>query len=161
MSGNNNTPVSSPASSPTDGTNVIIINSGDAKEFINATITTDDTIILKNNKADKLIIQLERKHWKNLQWSPSSNLLAVMGETTSGVFDIYIYNLNDKSWSKATDYSNFSNGVDSYYWIDNKMILYTQGTAPERWLHKFNYLSKEIVKLEHIDGTIDSLSPDK
>lgn len=150
-------PTSNPVSTQV---NVIDLNNSPGGAFDYAVIRPDDTIELRNKLNAKFIIGLEKREWKSIQWSPNGDLVAVLGKSTANIYDIYIYNLLQKEWSKATDYKNFETGVEDYSWVENNTILFTQGSVPNKWLHKFNYLSKETLKVSNITGEILSTSPD-
>ncbi len=154
----NNTTVSSPISNP--DVNIIDLNNPKGGAFEFAVIRPDDTIELRNKLNEKFIIGLEKRTWKSLEWSPDGKLIAVLGKSTDSIYDIYIYNLAQKGWSKATDFKNFNTGVDQFMWVENNTILFTQGENPTRWLHRFNYISKEILKVANITGDITAQSPD-
>jgi hypothetical protein len=155
---NTNPPVSTPVSLPV---NIIDLTNAPGGRFEYAVIRPDDTIELKNKMNERFIIGLEKREWKSLSWSPDGKLVAALGKSAEDIYDIYIYNIESKTWSTATDYRNFEDGVDQYVWTDNNTILYTQGQAPNRWLHRFNYLSKEILKASNILGNIVSVSPNR
>ncbi len=155
---NGNNPISNPVSG---NVNIIDLNNPIGGAFEIAVIRPDDTIELRNKINEKFIIGLEKRNWKSLSWSPDGKLVSALGETLSGIYDLYIYNLNRKEWNKVTDYKNFSSGVDQYVWVDNNTILFTQGQAPTRWIHRYNYVSKETLKVSNVVGDIVSNSPDK
>jgi hypothetical protein len=147
--------ISRPVSSTS---NIIDLNSSSASLFEYAVIKTDDTIELKNSKAESFIIQLSKQNWSNLSTNPNGTLIAVMGESKPSIFDIYIYNIERKNWSMATDYSNFDSGVSDFYWTNNNTIVFTQGVSPNKWVHSFNYNSKEILKIINVSGNLGSFS---
>lgn len=159
ITGNNNSPASIPVSNP-NNVNIIDLNNPKGGVFEYAVIRPDDTIELRNKLNEKFIIGLEKRNWKSLKWSPDGKLVAVLGKSTPVIYDIYIYNLAQKEWSIATDFKNFSTGVDQYNWVENNTILFTQGEDPTRWIHRFNYVSKEILKVANVSGDIVSQSPD-
>lgn len=152
----NNPPVSNAVSNPV---NIIDLINSPGGKFEYAVIRPDDTIELKNKMNERFIIGLEKRKWKSLNWSPDGKLVSALGQSVNNIYDIYIYNIDKKEWSRVTDYRNFSSGVDQYEWTDNNTILFTQGEVPNRWMHKFNYLSKEILKVSNIQGDIVGISP--
>jgi len=151
-----NPPVSTPISSP--NVNIIDFNNPKGGAFEYAMIKPDDTIELRNKVNEKFIIGLEKKNWKSLQWSPDGKLISALGKSTSLIFDIYIYDIAKQKWSQASDYRNFNTGVDQYTWVDNNTILFSQGETPNRWIHRFNYISKETLKVSNITGDIVRVS---
>jgi hypothetical protein len=151
----NNT--SLPVSNP--NVNIIDLNNPIGGAFEYAVVKPDDTIELRNKMNEKFIIGLEKRNWRNLQWSPNGELVAVLGRNGQN-FDIYIYDIVKKQWSLASDYRNFSSGVDSFTWVENNTLLYTQGEVPNRWLHRYNYISKETLKISNIIGDISNVSND-
>lgn len=158
---NNNgtdTPISVPVSTP--NINVIDFNNSNGGAFEYAMIKQDDTIELRNKVNEKFIIGLQKKEWKSLQWSPDGKLISALGKSTDTIYDIYIYNTTRQEWNQVTDYKNFNTGVDQYTWVDNNTILFTHGEEPNRWLHRYNYISKETLKVSNIVGDMVSVSPD-
>jgi hypothetical protein len=130
------------------------------KDYQYAAVTNKDTIILRNEIGDSININLEQKSWKNIQWSTNKNSIAALGETVPGVFDIYIFNLNEKIWKQATDFSKTKTGVTSYLWQQDNVILFTQGVGIDNWLHRYVNNSGEITKITRVKGVIDTLSSD-
>lgn len=112
-----------------------------------AAITPDDTIALINKLGEKVIINLERKSWKNISWSPGGELVAVLGETGSSVYDIYIFEIKSRTWVQATNFVAFGVGVDSYTWKGSEQIDFTQGLGKDKWLHSYNHNSRSILKI--------------
>lgn len=159
MSGNGtNTPTSTPVSNA--NVNIIDINNSKGGAFEYAMIRPDDTIELRNKVNERFIIGLQKKEWKSLQWSPDGKLISALGKSTDQIYDIYIYDITKKEWNQVTDYKNFNTGVDQYSWADNNTLLFTQGENPNRWLHRYNYVSKETLKVSNVTGDIVSASPD-
>lgn len=154
-----------PVSSPTGNngnTNIIKINPNSNIDFKYAMVTNEDTVELRNNIGEKQIIGLTHQNWKDPKWSPDNQLVSVLARTNGGNYDIYVYILSSKSWVQATNFSDQPSGVDSYVWTNNNILLFTQGTTPNRWLHRFNFVTRnEIVKLKRIEGNITSISPDR
>jgi len=149
---NQNIPGNTPISY-TNPTNVVTSNEDLRKKYDYALITSNDNIKLKNTINEELLINLDPKNWKNIQWSKEGSYVSALGETAAGVSNLFIYNLSTQKWTQATE---FDEGVTSYNWIDNDTILFTSGG----WLHRYKYSSEnEIVKLYQIDGAIVSVSP--
>lgn len=158
-------PTTNPTSYPTSygqSVNIIKINPNSSTDFKYAIITNDDTVELRNDIGDKSIIGLDHKQWKDPQWSPDNQLIAVLGQTNGGNYDIYIYSLAAQTWTQATNYQSEPVGVDSFVWANNNILYFTQGVSPNRWIHKFAYVTNNgIIKLRRIDGTITGISPDR
>ncbi|MEP7103788.1 MAG: hypothetical protein ABI721_03705 [Candidatus Dojkabacteria bacterium] len=154
-----NPPVSKPVSSSTDG-NIISINDGNIDNFDIALITSEDTIQLKNSQNEIIPINLDKTNWKDIKWSPDGKLLSVLGKSGENIFDLYIFNLKDRLWKKATTFNQTNTGIDSYIWKDSNIILFTQGTAPEHWIHQYIYVSGEITKLNKTEGTLFAIAAD-
>ena len=155
----NNSTVSNPVSDA-NNVNIIDLNNPKGGAFEYAVIRPDDTIELRNKLNEKFIIGLEKRSWRSLKWSPDGKLVAALGKSNGSIYDIYIYNLAKKEWTTATDFRNFNTGVDQFNWVENNTILFTQGENPTRWIHRFNYISKEILKVANITGNFVSQSPD-
>lgn len=155
---NNNNLTSFPISNP--NSNVIDINNGNNNGFDYAVITPEDTIELRNKLNESFIIGLERRNWNSIKWSPDSRLIAVLGESSPLIYDIYIYNTSTKVWSKVTNYGNFESGVEQFAWTGNNTILYIQGSIPNRWIHRYSYTSNESLKISNMSGDIIHVSPE-
>ncbi|MFS8130688.1 MAG: hypothetical protein ACMG57_01785 [Candidatus Dojkabacteria bacterium] len=153
-----NTPVSTPVSIP--GETVISIDQGNVNNFDIATINPDDTIDLKNTQGERIPIQLDKNSWKDLKWSPDGKLLSVLGKTGENIFDLFVFNISTKSWRQATKFSQTIIGISSYLWRDSNVILFTQGTPGEHWIHQYVYASGEITKLNKTEGELFTISPD-
>lgn len=157
-----NSQIQNPVSNPVSSTvNIIDLNNPKGGAFEFAVIRPDDTIELRNKINEKFIIGLEKRNWKEINWSPDSKLVSALGESKPGIYDIYIYNISRKEWNRVTDFQNFTSGVDNYVWIDNNTIFFTQGENPTRWIHRYNYISKETLKLANIAGDIVMISPNR
>ncbi len=152
------TPVSSPVSTP--GETIIPIDQGNVNNFDIAVINPDDTIDLKNTQGERIPIQLDKNSWKDLKWSPDGKLLSVLGKTGENIFDLFIFNLSSKSWKHATKFDQTIVGVGSYLWRDSNVILFTQGTPGEHWVHQYVYASGEITKLNRTEGELFTISSD-
>jgi hypothetical protein len=158
LNNNNNNPISSPVSSPD---NIIKIPLNDRTAYKYVEITTDDTILMKNDKGEKIVINLERKNWKNLKWSPDGKKVSVLGNTGEGIFNMFIFDLYSENWTKITNYLSNDSGILSYFWKDSSTILYVAKTDSNLWLHSFNYTSGELLKLNIIQGVINDVSNNK
>ncbi|MEO6728620.1 MAG: hypothetical protein ABIM99_01735 [Candidatus Dojkabacteria bacterium] len=152
------TPISKPVSMP--GETVISIEQGNVDNFDVAVINADDTIDLKNIKGERIPINLDKNSWKNINWSPDGKLLSVLGKTADNVFDLFIFNLSTKSWRQATKFNQATIGVSSYLWRDSNVILFTQGTPGEHWIHQYVYASGEITKLNRTEGELFTIAGD-
>jgi len=143
--------------------NIIKISSNNYTGSKYAVITRDDTIELKNEVGDKFIIGLDHRQWKNIKWSPDNNLIGILGKDDFNKYDLYIYNIANQIWFKATNFEKFDTGIESFEWNNNQTVLFIQGVNPDRWLNRFNYASQsEILKLSRIfQGNIISISKDR
>lgn len=138
-----------------------------AAKFTLAAIKSDDTVSVIDPAAQaEIILRLDRKFWKSPQWSPDGKLLAVLGSERQGsqgqrIFDIFIFDLAKGEWLRATEYSSGDDGVDSFQWFSETRIVYTQGTADNRWLHRFDYTNQEIQKEFRVAGELEFIQPGK
>lgn len=151
-------PISKPVSIP--GETIISIDQGNVNNFDIAAVNKDDTIDLKNTKGERIPIQLDKRSWKDLRWSPDGKLLSVLGKTGENVFDLFIFNLSSKSWRQATKFNQTIIGVSSYLWRDSNVILFTQGNPGEHWIHQYVYNSGEITKLNRTEGELFTIALD-
>lgn len=119
-----------------------------------ATISDDDTIVLINTLGDKVIINLERRAWQNISWSPDGLLVSVLGKTRDNIYDIYIFQIQSRTWIRATNFSALGIGVDSYTWKGSREITFTQGQGSERWLHSYNHESRSILKIAQTSARV-------
>lgn len=150
--------INPPASYPDDN-NVVSLNPKDIQQYEYTNITTSDTIELRALNNDRFVIHLDQRGWRNLTWSPDNKLIAVLGQSTIDIFDLYIYNTDSQSWIKATNYTSAGAGIDDYVWVNNDVIMYTQGVSPNKWLHSYTYSAQsEIVKIKKVEGTIINFS---
>ncbi len=165
-SSTNENPVSFPTSYNTNTENnqenIIKITPENAQKYKYAEITNRDTLSLKTEQGEALIINLDHKKWKNIQWNEDGLLVAVLGESKAGIFDIYTYNLLTQSWQRATNFEAFGSGVESFVWKNTDLIYFTQGKTPDKWLYSYSYTSKtQSLKIKKVDADIQSLSPSK
>src|SRR5688572_4670612 len=79
--GTNPPPTSFPVSSGQLPGNIITVGTDKNKIYKFATITTEDTIELRNGMGEKFIIGLDHRKWKDVKWAPNSILVSVLGET--------------------------------------------------------------------------------
>lgn len=149
------TPISNPVSFAPEIPNDPIAN------FEIAAITNKDTINILDKKDNEVIINLEQKSWKNIQISPDSKMISVLGLSAESIYDLYIYDVGAKSWSKVTNFESQGSGVESYLWLDNSSLLFIQGVNPERWLHSYKIRQQEVKKLSKVEGQIYQLSAKK
>lgn len=127
-----------------------------------ALITSDDTIAVIDNNSDLVFINLERKNWKNIKMSPDGKLISALSDSGNGVFDLNIFNTATKKWENVTSYSSLKNGVLSYVWLNNSVILFTQGLEPDLWLHSLNYSAgSQILKINRINGAEIKINKDR
>lgn len=154
---NNISPVSNPVSNSQIDTTIdpnINLNPLDTVEYNIAIVSADDTVELRNNLNDIIVIGLQRKSWLDIKWAPDKKKVAVLSNENAGFADLYIFNTDLKKWTQATDFSTASNGIDSYFWIDSDTILFTQGEQPDHWIHRYKNSSGEVLKLQKVDGKI-------
>ena len=163
LAGAFNRSVERPISYPSNPENIINVELEEKKEFNFAVVTENDTIELRNRLGDKQIITLENKNWKDLKWSTDNQNLTVLGESSEGIYDIFIYNINSKSWSNLTNYKASESGVTSYLWSDSENIYFKQGIGSESWVHNLNInsLSNGVIKVKQKEGELYKISPDK
>lgn len=153
-------PVSTAVSSPVPNP-VIDIETQRLKAYQYAVITASDTIELRNSQGQKLVINLDKKKWKDIKWSSDKSFVSVLGESSAGIYDLYIYSLASKNWRQSTSYTSSGVGIDSYIWRGDDSVFFTQGKKPDYWFHRYNFSSNEIQKLERVDGAIYAISPDE
>lgn len=158
---NKNTPIENtlvPQSFPTSytSTSEIDVNTSSNVIFYNYSIITDDDFILLKNDSKELYVNLEKKNWKNIKFSKEGNLVAVLGESRKDLYDIHIYNIENKSWIQATDYKNINTGVEDFVWTDNSTIYFIQGEDSDKWIHSYNYVSGEIIKEKKVFDSFSS-----
>lgn len=147
-------PPSFPASYP-NGIDVDIDTNPSNITYKYALISKDDFVLLRND-SQELYINLEKKNWKGIRFSPNGNLVAVLGQTQKDIFDLFIYNIKDKKWTQATKFSQANSGLDNFVWENDSLIYFVQGTSEDRWIHSYNYISGEIIKIEKVFGEIIS-----
>lgn len=124
-----------------------------------AAINSNDTISIYNGEEDPLVINIEKKNWKKIEWSPDGNLISVLGETSPTIFNLFIYDLKDKNWYQATFFEESS--VLSYSWTDSDTLYFTQGENPDKWLYKYSYSAKtQNLKFAKVNGDIHEFSKD-
>lgn len=162
LTGAFNRTVDTPVSYPQGPDNVVELNPEDESDFDFAVITTGETIELRNQLNEVTIINLEKKTWKDIQWSPNNENIAVLGETAEGIFDIFVYNLESKQWTMLTNYAEAESGVTSFGWVTPNNIYFKQVVEGSSWLHKLNIeaQSNSIVKIVQIEGEIIRVSDD-
>jgi len=142
-----------PISYPQSESNIIRIIPKDMERFIYATISTDDTIILKDVVGDKRVINLDKKEWHDIQWNPDYTIISVIGQSANGKNNLFIFNLTSQKWEQVSFYSDYD--IEQYIWNSNDEILFTQGVKPERWLHSYKYSSKnQIIKINRVEGNL-------
>lgn len=130
--------------------NSIIINPDESLFYNYAGITANDTITLATESGETLIATLDKKNWKNIAWAPSAGIFVVLGESEPNVFDLYLYNVLEKSWKQLTNYSFAASGVTGFTWVDNSRIFFVQGDGQDRWLHRLNLDSTELLKIKRV-----------
>lgn len=154
-------PVSTPVSSPVSF-GLPENNSDRALQF--AIITSQSTIQIIFDDNEEQIINLSQYQWEDITISPNGRNIAVLGDPQQeGLFDLYIYNLDTETWTQSTSHRNEfeETGISSYIWLDDEIILYTQGQQPNHWLHTYEVASQERLKVQIVDGKLLSISPDK
>ncbi len=126
------------------------------KDYEYALINKDDNIKIKTLLGEELLISIDSKNWKEVQWSKDGSYVSALGETKKGVYNLFVYNIKTQDWRQITTFD--SNGVSSYQWVNDDQLLFTEGG----WLHSYKYSSvNEILKIYQIDAVIVSLSPNK
>jgi hypothetical protein len=153
--------IEEPESYPESYISIIPLTPKEIEQYKYVITTTDNTIELKTPLNGRVVINLEQRKWKDIQWSPDNKLIAVLGETKTGIYDLFIYNLETRVWIKPTNYALQPSGIDSFKWMNNDVIFFTQGTENNRWVHRFAYSSQqEILKINRTRGVISDVSPD-
>lgn len=149
-----------PVSSPTGPDNIVDIGPEDEKEFTFAVITNEDIIELRNLLGEKQIINLEKRNWKDIRWSPNNDTIAVRGlsDRENGVYDIYLFDIQLRNWSKLSNYDLVGEGISSFEWVDDEIIYFKQGSEGDSWIHSLDVRaqSNSIIKLYRVDGEIYS-----
>jgi len=155
---NTNQPI--PISYPDPSVNTIRIVPKSLEKYIYATISAEDTIVLKDISNEKRAINLEHKKWKDIKWNPDYTLISVFGESQEGKYNLYIYNLATERWDQVTSYSDYA--VDQYFWYNNDQINFVQGATDQRWLHSYKYSTRsQILKLNLVRGDLVRTNEDK
>lgn len=149
-----------PISYPDATVNTIRIIPKSLEKYVYATISSEDTIVLKDISNEKRGINLEHRKWKDIKWSPDYTLIGVLGLSEQGKYNIYIYNLATERWSQVTNYSDF--GVEDFFWYNNDQVNFIQGDTDQKWLHSYKYSTEnQILKLNLIRGTLVRTNEDK
>lgn len=151
-----------PVSYPTGPDNIVELNPEDEADFDFAVITDEGTIELRNQLNETSIINLEKKSWHNISWSPDNKHIAVLGETEEDVFNIFVYTVEGKKWSQLSFYTESSGGVGSFGWVTPSNIYFIQGLENDTWLHTLNIdaQANSIVKINKQSGSIVRVSDD-
>lgn len=147
-----------PVSSPTGPDNVVDISPDEEKEFAFAAITNEDIIEIRNLLGEKQIINLEKRGWRDIKWSPNNETIAVRGlsDRENNVYDIYLFDIKLRNWSKLTNYDLVGEGITSFEWVEDEIIYFKQGGAGDSWIHSLDIRaqSNSIIKLYRVDGEI-------
>lgn len=156
LAGAFNRSINKPVSYPDNPGNIIDIGSETKEMFSFAVITNTDTIELRNRVNERTIINLENRKWKDLKWSPNNKNISVLGESKAGIYDLYLYSLENKTWQRITNYLNLENGITSYGWVDGTNIYLKQGPEQDSWVHRLNIesLANGVIKVFKRDGEI-------
>lgn len=148
-SNNNQNPISSPGG-------IVNPDENNLDRYSYALVNEEDNIKLKTGLGEELLINIEEKNWRDIKWSKQGENVAVLGETNPDIYNLFIYNLDNKNWLQVTNFETA--GITSYDWIDDTTILFTEGG----WLHRYKYPSiNEVFKIYQIDATIVEVSPNK
>lgn len=160
--GNTQNPTSytTPTSYTKDPDNVINVDTN-TQSFYYAVISSEDTIKLKSKDNQESPINLDQRKWSDLKPSADSKLISVIGQDSSGIRNIYVFDFLKKSWTQVTKFKEIGEDVKTYFWKDSSTIIFPDGVKDNRWLHSYNYKSGELLKIGKIsDGEeIASVSP--
>jgi hypothetical protein len=122
---------------------------------------TDDEVLKLLNNGDLITINLNRRRWKNINFSPNGTKIALLGQS-DGIYDIFVYDIDSLEWGQLTFYSfNSLPSVRSFLWFDDVNILFTQGEKGDVWLHRLNLDSNEILKISKVNGDLVDLNLEK
>lgn len=150
------TPGIQPPPSASYPNGVVDPNDPQLQKYTYALVNSTDNIKLKTELGEELLINLERKNWRDIKWSKEGSNVAVLGETKPDIFNLFLYDLNEKRWIQITNFE--TTGVTSYDWVDDDTILFTEGG----WLHRYKYSTiSEVLKINQIDATLISISPNR
>lgn len=131
--------------------NVIRIVSKELEKFTYATVSPEDTIVLKDLSGEERIINLERKNWNNIKWSPDGTLISVKGTSEEGKENLFIFNMATEKWSQVTNFSDYK--IENYTWVSNDELVFIQGVEPDKWLHTYSYTANgQAIKVNRVSG---------
>ncbi|MCA9379367.1 hypothetical protein KC640_02975, partial [Candidatus Dojkabacteria bacterium] len=145
--GDNNTPIEVPQ------TLVGLKDPATAAQYSLIGVRADDTLAVVDpeNNAE-IVVSLEHRNWVKPTWSPDGKLIAVLA-TAEGVeddiekvLDLYVYELEKAEWTQITNYAATGTGIDGYDWLDETRLVFTQGASGSHWLHRYDYVNKELRK---------------
>ncbi len=150
-------------SSGDDGPRTDLVDVLKNKNFLYAGVTDEDTVALIDDKSDEVVVRLDHKEWKDIQWSPGG-LVSVLGRTggvEESVDDLFIFKFDSAEWEQLTFYQDVTEGVESYFWTSEDTIAFIQGSGSERWLHEYDFPNRELTKVFKITGDILGYLPEE
>ena len=125
-------------------------------------LNPDNSISLINSDGKNILLTIDTAFKKDIQINIKKNILSILREENpdSNIFNIWLYNLENDEFKQMTFFDK--QGINSYKWLNDEVILFNQGIGINNWLHTNNiYQENSITKISRIDGDIHQISPDK
>jgi hypothetical protein len=119
-----------------------------------AVIRSDDTLSLYTENGTVYPIQLEKRNWIEIIWSPENEYILARG-SNNGAENLYLYDIGANSGKWITQYSESQTGVSSVVWSSDTTLYFIQGQGNNSWLHEFNVnTGQQILKIKQIEGQV-------